>query len=308
MIIDAHMHLWNTIDGRLGDKKVVALDHGVLDIAGKKCQGMPTWFRGGKNPAELAIAAFDDAGVDGAVVTQEYLDGNQNAYLLKVKEKYPERFFVHGLLDFRTPKGLAREFSRVAGQGFKGIKCPAMFLPKLKIPVQLDQPELMAVWEQMQDREMILSIDLAPGAVQAGEMKNVLRHFPKLKVAIGHFGMAGHGNWMAQIRLGEQDHVYVECGGIIWLFRREGPPFKNAQKRIRQAVKAIGADKIMWGSDYPRTMVDFTYRQSLEFVTHGCDFLSEREKAAFLGGTAARLYGFPASRIRREPRTRITEF
>jgi len=307
MIIDAHMHLWERIDGRLGNQRVMGLDHGVIDIGGKKVQGMPTWLKGCRNPAELALAAFDDAGVDGAVVTQEYLDGNQNAYLLRVKKKYPDRFFVHGLIAFRRPAGLMKEFLQVVRQGFRGIKCPAMFLLSLNPPVRLDRPELMAVWERMQENEMVLSIDLAPGDVQAPEMKNVLRRFPRLRVAIGHFGMAGHGNWMAQIRLAEYENVHVECGGIVWLFRHEGLAFKQAQAAVRRAVKAVGARKIMWGSDYPRTMVDFTYRQSLEWVTNGCDFLSRQEKAAILGANAARLYRFLPKEIGRKPRTRITE-
>ena len=118
--------------------------------------------------------------------------------------------------------------------------------------------------------------------------------------------MVGHAKWMAQIRLAEAANVYIECGGIIWLFRHEGTHFKKAQSKIRQAVKAVGVHKIMWGSDYPRTMVDFTYRQSLEFVSNDCDFLSEREKADFLGKNAQKLYGFKAT-AKRRPGVRITE-
>lgn len=305
LVIDAHLHLWEKINGRMGNKKVRPLSFGMIDIAGRKVQGMPTWFQECRNPAELALAAFDDAGIAAGVVTQEYLDGNQNEYLLEVKRKYPTRFFVHGLLDFRNPGGLKAEFNKVIKQGFKGIKCPAMFLPRLKKAVRLDQPELMAVWEAMQSLDMVLSIDLAAGDEQVPQVKNVAKAFPRLKVAIGHFGMVNHGNWMSQIRLAEHENIYIECGGIIWLFRREGLPFKKAQASIRQAVWAVGAKKIMWGSDYPRTMVDFTYRQSLEFVRSGCGFMSKREKADFIGLNALRLYSLRTSECK--PHVLITE-
>jgi len=306
MIIDAHMHLWNKIDGKLGNKKVRPVKDGVIRVGREKYQGMPSWFTDCRNPAELAIAAFDDAGVNAAVVTQEYLDGNQNQYLLQVKKKYPNRFFVHGLIDFTRPVGLQKEFQKVLTQGFKGIKCPAMSLPQLKRPVRLDEPAVMSIWERMQEKGMILSIDLAPGDIQVGQMKRIIKAFPNLKIAIGHFGMVGQGNWMAQIRLAEFNNVYIECGGIIWLFRHEGPPFKKAQSKIQQAVKAVGVHKIMWGSDYPRTMVDFTYRQSLQWVMDGCDFLGEKEKKAFLGDNARKLYGFKPG-TKQNPRIRITE-
>lgn len=308
MIIDAHIHLWDKIKGRLGGEEVCPVKDGIIRVGKKEVQGMPAWFTNCRNPAELVIAAQEDAGVDKAVVTQEYLDGNQNKYLLQVIQKYPDHFFVHGLLDFTHPGNLRQEFNEVVAMGFKGIKCPAMSLPFLEKPVRLDQPELQFVWEQMYEREMVLSIDLAEGSIQVPEIKRVLERLPGLKVAVGHFGMAGRKDWMHQVRLAKYKNVYIECGGIIWLFRREGPPFHTAQLKIKQAAKAVGADKIMWGSDYPRTMVDFTYRQSLDFARYGCDFFSLEERNLFLGGNAARLYGFSYSARKKKPGTLITEF
>lgn len=305
MIVDAHMHLWDRVHGRLGAQKVKPLRDGLILVGSRKIQGMPSWFTSCRSSAELAIAAFDEAGVDIGVVTQEYLDGNQNDYLLQVTKKYSDRFFVHALLEFTKPFQLKNEFRKVVKQGFRGIKCPAMFFPQLKI--FLDKPKFMEIWEEMEHRDMVLSIDLAMGAIQVPEMKRILKRFPHLKVAIGHFGMATDKNWMSQIRLAEFENVYIECGGIIWLFRKQGPPFQKAEAKIKQAVCAIGPRKIMWGSDYPRTMVDFTYRQSMEFVVKGCTFLDVKEKADFLGGNAVRLYGLKYPSKKRKPRVHITE-
>lgn len=307
MLVDAHMHLWDRIAGRLGNEKVKPLRNGIVLIGKRQIQGMPSWFLDCRNTAEMAISAFDDAGVDTGIVTQEYLDGNQNEYLLKVMRKYPGRFFVHGLIDFRAPSNLKAGFRKAVAQGFKGIKCPAMPLPELKPRVYLDDPKIMEIWEEMESRGMVLSVDLAPGSTQVPEMRRVIKRFPKLKIAIGHFGLVTMGDWLSQIRLAEFPGVYIECGGLVWLFRKEGPPFKTAQEKIRQAARAVGADKLMWGSDYPRTMTDFTYRQSLEFATSGCEFFTEKEKAGFLGENAAGLYNLPHPSKKRKPRIRITE-
>ncbi len=306
MIIDAHIHLWDHIDGRLGSLKVTPLSDGLIKIGSKKVQGMPSWFTDCKNPAELALAAFDDAGVNAAVVTQEFLDGNQNNYLAKVSKKYPDRFFVHGLIDFRKPQELEKQFEQVLKQNLRGIKCPAMPLVDLDKLVKLDSPDLMKIWEQMQAEEMILSIDLAPGDVQVAQMQNVIKAFPQLKIAIGHFGMVGHEKWKEQIKLARNENVYIECGGIIWLFRNEGIKFPGAQKAIKTAMNLVGSEKLMWGSDYPRTMVDFTYRQSLQFISEGCSFFTDKQRSAFLGGNAKHLYGFK-SQVQVKPQTLITE-
>jgi len=53
-------------------------------------------------------------------------------------------------------------------------------------------------------------------------------------------------------------------------------------------------------------MVDFTYRQLLDFARYGCDIFTADEKAAFLGGNAARVYGLDVNVPPREPLPLIT--
>ena len=53
----------------------------------------------------------------------------------------------------------------------------------------------------------------------------------------------------------------------------------------------VGADKLMWGSDYPRTITAITYRMSFDFIIKS-DELSHEEKALFLADNAKRFYGF----------------
>jgi predicted TIM-barrel fold metal-dependent hydrolase len=46
---------------------------------------------------------MDYAQVSAAVITQEFIDGIQNSYLAEVAQKYPNRFFVCGMCEFRKP-------------------------------------------------------------------------------------------------------------------------------------------------------------------------------------------------------------
>ena len=50
-------------------------------------------------------------------------------------------------------------------------------------------------------------------------------------------------------------------------------------------------NRLMWGSDYPRTITAITYRMSYDFVSKSSELTAE-EKALFLGGNAYRFYGF----------------
>jgi predicted TIM-barrel fold metal-dependent hydrolase len=85
-------------------------------------------------------------------------------------------------------------------------------------------------------------------------------------VAIGHFGMVTTPRWQEQIRLARYPNVYIESGGITWLFNREFYPYPSAVRAILEARDLCGMEKAHVGSDYPRTMTAITYRMSWDFV------------------------------------------
>lgn len=88
MIIDAHTHLWKKQNGFVDGRPVFALDNGKSNFGGEIRQMMPPFMLSGENTAEMLISNMDYAGVNGAVITQEEIDGNQDSYLLSAKEKY----------------------------------------------------------------------------------------------------------------------------------------------------------------------------------------------------------------------------
>ena len=94
MVIDAHLHLWDKQLGRVNGQPVVALSGGKSDFGGVLRQMMPPYMTNGRNTAEMLIANMDYAQVSGCVVTQEYIDGNQDAYLLRCREAYPQRMKI----------------------------------------------------------------------------------------------------------------------------------------------------------------------------------------------------------------------
>ena len=87
------------------------------------------------------------------------------------------------------------------------------------------------------------------------------------------------------------ENVMIESGGITWLYNYEFYPFPSAVRSIKQAADWVGIDRLMWGSDYPRTITAITYRMSYDFISKSRE-LSDADKAAFLGGNAKRFYSF----------------
>jgi len=90
--------------------------------------------------------------------------------------------------------------------------------------------------------------------------------------------------------LARHDNVMIESGGITWLYNSEFYPFPSAVRAICEAASLVGMEKLMWGSDYPRTITAITYKMSYDFITKSKE-LTEHEKALFLGENARKFYG-----------------
>lgn len=290
IIIDAHSHLWLKQDTVVEGLPIRTLENGRSLFMGEVRQMLPPFMTDGVNSAEVFLSNMDYAQVSAAVVTQEFIDGFQNDYLAEVAARYPDRFFVCGMCEFRKP-GYLDQARQLIARGFQGIKIPAQRLLLQEGRVRLNGEEMMQMFHLMEQNGVLLSIDMADGDTQVGELEEVIQECPKLKVAIGHFGMVTRPQWKEQIKLACHPHVRIESGGITWLFNDEFYPFKRAVRAIREAAELVGFEKLMWGSDYPRTITAITYRMSYDFVSKSTE-LTEREKALFLGENARSFYGF----------------
>lgn len=289
-IIDAHAHLWLNQNTVVDGKKVETLTGGRSFFFDEIRQMMPPYILDGKNTAEILLSNMDYAQVSAAVITQEYIDGNQNEYLQETALRYPDRFLCCGLIDARK-ENYFQDSERCIEQGFQAMKLPAGRLIMQDKRILLTEKMMMDVFSLMESKNIILSIDLADGALQVPEMEEVIRTFPNLKIAIGHFGMVNVKDWQEQIKLAGHSNVMIESGGITWLFHQEFYPYPSAIKAIRRAIDLVGIDKLMWGSDYPRTMTAITYRMSYDFILK-TNKLTGQEKSKFLGENAERFYGF----------------
>lgn len=279
-IIDAHSHLWLKQDTIVDGCHIHSLEENPSRSTffdGER-QMLPPFMIDGKNTAEVFLSNMDYAQVSGAVIVQEYIDGNQNDYLRDVQTRYADRFFCMGMAHS------LEEAEILWKQGFRGIAIPGH---RLHNPLT----DMLPMFRFMEQKGMILSLCLHEDNHQLGEVERIIGECPELKIAIGHFGMVTTGGWMEQIRLARHANVMVESGGITWLFNSEFYPFPSAIKAIRQAADEVGMEKLMWGSDYPRTITAITYRMSYDFIVKS-DAFSDEEKRWFLGENAMKFYGF----------------
>ena len=129
------------------------------------------------------------------------------------------------------------------------------------------------------------------------------RH-PDLRMVIDHLSKPpiGAGNdepWRSLIaRAAENPNVYAKVSG---LYPAMGDLATWTAEDIRPylevAFELFGADRLMFGGDWPISVLAGGYVRVWEELNHVFDELSPDDRAAILGGTAAAFYRIPADRL-----------
>ena len=227
LIIDAHSHLWLRQDTSWNGKEIRTTQNGRSIFLGEEVQMLPPFMIDGRNTAEVFLSNMDYAQVGAAVVVQEFIDGIQNDYLKTVQQQYPDRFFCFAMVDYLKDGFSEQAHHLMADEGFRGMAIPGHRL----MGRPLTSPEMMQMFRLMEDNNWLLSITLEDGMEQVAQLQEVIRECPKLKIAIGHLGMANppqmpcweNDAWRQQIMLARNENVMIESGGITWLYMRYVP-------------------------------------------------------------------------------------
>lgn len=279
-IIDAHAHLWLKQEAVVNGSHIHIIKERPSRsmFFGEEVQMLPPFMIDGKNSAEVFMSNMDYAQVSKAVIVQEIIDGNQDVYLEEVERKYPQRFICCGMID-----GTKMELSDEDIRRFSAFAMPAHRITERPLT------DFLPLFKQLEKHDKVLDICLADDEKQIAQIQEVIEECPKLRIAIGHFGMATTASWKSQILLARNENVMIESGGITWLYHSEFYPYPSAIRAIKEAADMVGMKKLMWGSDYPRTITAITYRMSYDFVSRSKE-LTHEEKEMFLNENAKRFY------------------
>lgn len=153
---------------------------------------------------------------------------------------------------------------------------------------------------------LIASISAAP--VWQQSLQLIARAHPDLVVMVHHLGglAVTAQDYAEDVRAvlsgAENENVFVKISGFHYATERAWDfPYREAWPIVGDLVAAYGAERLLWGSDYPASLGKVTYRQSLEMVRSQLPLLTIQQRNEILGGTARRV--FTAARSRRGAQT-----
>jgi L-fuconolactonase len=139
---------------------------------------------------------------------------------------------------------------------------------------------------------MAMPVSALAEPAHLSDVGRMARAHPAVTIIVDHLGLCGPSTDRGQVddllALGTLANVCVRVSAFTAL-SAAGYPFADLVPLIRAVHAAFGADRLLWGTDYPHVLDAGPYRQSLDAVD-AMPFLSATDKDALLGGTAARLY------------------
>lgn len=281
---------------------------------GKECwlQRFPLIMTEMEWPPEHMLAYMDATGVDMAVLQAWYMEANYcRDYIADIIKQWPDRFIGTVAIDYDIEKSethreaeLEKLRDAVDNRGMKGVfqgyprEQPLddkRFEPFLTELARLGIPHIFQTGFQPK-KKYLDSLE---------RIKRALQKSPQTIGIIGHLG----GNVRPPgspdctetpdelLSLLGLPNVYFEVGYVLayenWIYwgKNYEYPYPLHTELIKKVYDAVGAERLLWGSDMPNTYRTCTYTQCLDLVRLHFDFLNKEEKGLVLGGNAARLFG-----------------
>lgn len=247
MIIDAHVHI-----------------------------GMMTLFRA-EGRVEDLLREADQSGIeklfctDATALLYDFREGNQNLYQLM--RRYPDRIIGYCTISSaRYGQEALDEIDRCANDyGMRGLKIYSFSVPGTHDPfISVDDEWMYPLIEKATEYQMVI---LAHS--NAEEIGHLAELFPQAILLMAHMGNTAHarGDWHKAIAVAKRyPNIYLDTSTSSTDF-----------DCIETAVEVLGAERIIFGSDWPL----FSHEFALARITSTS--LTQGEKDLILGGNLRRL-------------------
>jgi L-fuconolactonase len=270
---DAHLHLWD-------------LDRSTYSWITPELGPLHTTIT-----AERARAELDACGVDRAVLVQAEDSAADTGFMLEVADRCDWVVGVVGWIRLDEPATAEEQLGRWLGHpAFCGIRHLVHDDPRddfLDLPAVRTTLRLVAGVGLPFDVPDAWPRHLAAVAGLAGAL-------PELTVVVDHLGKPPtgptSGAWRAVLAdVAARPNTVAKVSGL----QVPGTPFtvEAVRPAWETALELFGPDRLMWGSDWPMTLLTAGYAGTWEVLSALIGELVPAEQELLLSGTAGRVYG-----------------
>jgi L-fuconolactonase len=279
MRIDSHQHFWDPARG----------DYGWLDtLEGEAARRLRRIVL----PAELEPLLGEQA-IERTVLVQAAPSEAEAEFLLGLAQRH---VFIAGAvvwLDLTAPDFERRLESMQARPQFLGVRPMLHDLPD---PEWMLQPSVRRAFGLLEARGVCFDFLVRPPHLPP--MLRILAEFPRLRAVLDHIGKPlirerRREPWAGLVReIAAYPNVYCKLSGMITEADHAHWSPEDLFPYVRHAVECFGAERCMFGSDWPVCTLAGSYAQVVEALTRSLAplGLDAHAQARIFGGTAAEFY------------------
>jgi len=272
--IDAHQHYWS-------------LERGDYSWLTPSEVGLYRDF----TPDDLSPELFECA-VHATVLVQAAPTEAESRFLFDLARRNASIAGVVGWTDFEAAD-VAERIRRLVRDGRGILKGLRPMVQDISDPDWLDRGSLDGAFEAMIANDLVFDALVTPRHL--GALERRLRRHPRLRAVIDHAGkpdiadakVEGWARLLEQLAHGTE--VRCKLSGLLTQ-AKHGAGVAELDAVVGRIFSCFGADRVMWGSDWPVVTLRAGYREwlgmSLELVRR---YAPEGEDAVF-GANAVRFY------------------
>lgn len=247
-------------------------------------------------PSDLAPECKAN-GIDATIAVQADQSENETLFLLGLADRDAKIAGVVGWVDFCAPQvhERLRFFSRYEKlRGFRHI-------------VQAEPDEWFLVSDNFVRgitclREFRFTYDILIYPKQLPAALELVAKFPEQRFVLDHLAKPeiktkSSASWTAHMRkMAKNPNVYCKLSGLVTEADWRSWKSEDFRPHLDVVFDAFGAERLMFGSDWPVCLLAASYRQVKQIIEDYLRGHSLEEKEKIFGGNAIRFYGLKMSR------------
>jgi len=251
---------------------------------------------------EQASCAMEYVGIDMAVLVSASppIYGKLNMFYTEEilgNPRFRERFLPLAHIDIPRDREMHQTLRQLESTHAAGLR--GLFLG---IDETSFLPRYRSFWDAVADTSLPVYMTIYPRKEAWVEsvhaMANWVSRYPHTSVILTHAFPLSTRRLADSIHVSEEvramileSRIHLEASYPVSRGFVEEYPFPITQEAVRVLYESFGAEKLVWGSDYPVVERFCTYRQSLSYLTAHCGFIPSGDMREITGGNLARIFG-----------------
>jgi len=269
LLIDSHVHVW------------------------KHDSAFP-FAQGAHPPAEDAsvetlLELMEANAVDRTVLIQVIHYRWDNSYLANVLKRYPGRFKAVCRVNPEDPKAPDQLSRLTEEQGFHGVRLS----PGAGVEGDWIRGSLMApLWRRCAQLKVPMTI-LTP-VIRLPDLVPWIEQNPELIVVIDHMAdcpLDKPDDLKLLTRLASYPKVFVKISHM-WSISKQPYPYRDTNEQVKLLYRSFGAERLMWGTDWPICLKQLSYREAVDLFRNYLDFIPREDHEQILYKTVQRVWRF----------------